>query len=337
MKRRIVIHADRPLKLTQSKSERDLIRYLSNEIIGVIDPKNAGKTTGQVLECGGDIPITSSFEELIEQKPNYLLIGASGFRGEFPMEWYPMVIKALQMRVHILNGLHQSLNDVVEFELLSKKYKARIYDLRNPGEKPIKFKNTVDNMQSRRIFIGALNPLGVELPAMMQMLRALHKQGVSADWVPTGLASTLIKGKGFVAESMIADLISGHLENHLLEMDQNFRYIFIEGQGCLKDPMRAGAFVNLLHGARPNGVVLTAGLEKNRGTDEILASVIDFKRVLRSVKKAPLLGLALATYGLKDAEREEVFNVLNEALEIPVFDPFAVIPDNVLTQVKTIA
>ncbi len=336
MKRRIVIHADKPLKLAGSKTEEDLLRYLSDEIIGVIDPKNAGKTTGEVLNCGGDIPITASFDELIEHKPNYLLLGASSFRGEFPMEWYPMVIKALQMRVHILNGLHQPLNKVVEFELLSQKYKAKIYDLRNPGEKPLKFKGRVDAQQSKRLFFASMNAGGSELPAMMESLRALHRQGISADWVPTGMASNLIKGKGFIAESLVSDLISGYLESKIAELDQKFQYVFIEGQGYMRDPLRAGAFINLLHGARPDGIMLTAGLKNSKGKDDLVAGVKDFQHLLRHVKKAPFVGMAFTAPLLKEAERSELRQALQDELVLPVFDPNDGIPDKVVERIKNI-
>ncbi|HED11770.1 MAG TPA: DUF1611 domain-containing protein [Caldithrix abyssi] len=337
MKRRIVIHADKPLKLAGSKLEEDLLHYLSDEIIGVIDPKNAGKTTQQVLNCGGDIPITSSFDELIEYKPNYLLLGASSFRGEFPMEWYPMVIKALQMRVHILNGLHQPLNKIVEFELLSQKYKAKIYDLRHPGEKPLKFKGRVDALQSKRLFFASLNSGGVELPSMMESLKALHRQGISADWIPTGMASNLIKGKGFIAESLVSDLISGYLEGKIAELDQKFQYIFIEGQGYLRDPLRAGAFVSLLHGARPDGIMLTAGLKNSKGRDELVATVRDFQHLLRHIKKAPFVGLAFYAPLLKESEKKEISETLQEELVMPVFDPYEGIPNKVVERIKNIA
>jgi len=211
MKRRIIIHSDSPLKAVHSNIESDLVRYLSNEVIGIVDKSNAGKTVQEVLGFGGDIPIAATLDEFLTLKPNYLLIGASSFKGTFPMEWYPMVIKALQMRIHILNGLHQPLNSLAEFDLLAKKYKAKIIDLRENGEKPIKFKNVTRNIQAKKVLIAGANSNSGELTTTMEIVNSIHKDGVSADWIATGLSSRLIKGKGFIAESLTADLISGQI------------------------------------------------------------------------------------------------------------------------------
>ena len=81
MKRRIIIHSDSPLKAVHSNIENDLVRYLSSEIIGIIDESNAGKTVEEVLGFGGEIPIASTLDEFLTSKPNYLLIGASSFKG----------------------------------------------------------------------------------------------------------------------------------------------------------------------------------------------------------------------------------------------------------------
>ena len=71
MKRRIIIHTDDTLKPVSSAIECDLIRYLSGEIIGVIDKSNSGKTVQDVIGFGGDIPIAATMDEFLTLKPNY--------------------------------------------------------------------------------------------------------------------------------------------------------------------------------------------------------------------------------------------------------------------------
>jgi len=321
MKRRIIIHCDSPLKAVHSNIESDLIRYLSNEVIGIIDKKNAGKTVQEILGFGGDIPIASTLDEFLTSKPNYLLIGASSFKGTFPMEWYPMVIKALQMRIHILNGLHQPLNSLAEFDLLAKKYKAKIIDLRDNGEKPIKFKNLTRNIQAKKVLIAGANSNSGELTTTMEIVNSIHKDGVSADWIATGLSSRLIKGKGFIAESLTADLISGYVENELMELDQKFEYLFVESQGAITDPIRASVSVGILHGTKPDAVILSYLTEPGDDVDSVVKSYDNYKNVLRQIVKADLIGLALNTALLSEEDAAELLQSVKEKIHLPVIDP----------------
>lgn len=321
MKRRIIIHTDTTLKKVHSKIENDLVRYLNSEIIGIIDKDNAGKTVNDVLGFGGDIPIAASLDEFLTQKPNYLLIGASSFKGNFPMEWYPMVIKALQMRVHILNGLHQPLSTMAEFDLLAKKYKANIIDLRESNEKPIKFKNVTNNIQAKKVLIAGGNINAGELLTTLELVNSIHKKGLSADWVATGLSSRLIKDKGFVAESLTADLVSGYVENELVELDQRFEYLFIEGQGAISDPIRASVAIGILHGTRPDAVIFSYRVESVNEIETISKAYEGYKNVLKQVNGARIVGLTLNTAMLSDEDANKLIKDVKERLHLPVVDP----------------
>jgi uncharacterized NAD-dependent epimerase/dehydratase family protein len=304
-----------------SKTECDLVRYLNTEIIGLIDPSNNGKTVQQVFGFGGDIPVAASLDEFLTQKPNYLLIGASSFKGTFPMEWYPMVIKALQMRVHILNGLHQPLSTLAEFDLLAKKYKANIIDLRENNIKPIKFKNLTNNIQAKKVLIAGCNSNAGELTTTLELVNYIHKKGLSADWVATGLSSRLIKDKGFIAESLTADLVSGYVENELLELDQKFEYLFVEGQGAMNDPVRAAVSVGIMHGTRPDAVILCYRVETAGEADNITRICENYKNILKQVNNARVIGLSLNTILLSEEDSLGLIQELKAKVHFPVVDP----------------
>jgi D-glutamate N-acetyltransferase len=321
MKRRIIIHTDKTLKPVDSKIECELVRYLNNEIIGIIDSNNAGRTVEEVLGFGGDIPIASTLDEFLTLKPNYLLIGASSFVGTFPMEWYPMIIKALQMRIHILNGLHQPLSALAEFDLLAKKYKAKIIDLRESGEKPVKFRNLTKNIQAKKILITGSRENSGELATTLELLAMVHKKGISADWIPTGLSSRLIKGKGFITESLIGDLISGYIEADLVERDQKFEYLFVEGQGSITDPVRASVAIGILHGTKPDAVILCQKVESVNDTRSIVDAVSNYQHLLDQINGAPVVGVSLNTALLSEKNAMELIKSVSERLRVPVIDP----------------
>lgn len=321
MKRRILIHSENPLKPVYSKLECELIRYLSGEIIGIIDQSNSGKTVQEVLGFGGEIPIASTLDEFLTQKPNYILIGASSFKGTFPMEWYPMVIKALQMRIHILNGLHQPLSTLAEFDLLAKKYKAKIVDLRDSGAKPTKFKNISGNIQAKKILVAGSNAAAGTLSTILELVKIVHKNGISADWVATGLSSTLIKGKGFIAESLIADLISGYVENELVELDRKFEYLLVESQGHFHDAIKAPVFWGILHGTVPDAMVLCHQVESANEMDAIQKEYDNYSYLLNQINGAPIIGLALDTTMLDENQAHELIKNAKFKFRVPVFDP----------------
>ncbi len=49
MKKRIIVLSNGPIHINPTHSERDLVRYMDKDIVGIIDPSNAGKTTQEVL------------------------------------------------------------------------------------------------------------------------------------------------------------------------------------------------------------------------------------------------------------------------------------------------
>jgi len=336
MKRRIIIHTDGPLRPVTSKIECELVRYLNSEIIGIIDSSNAGKTVDEVLGFGGEIPIASTLDEFLTLKPNYLLIGASSFKGTFPMEWYPMIIKALQMRVHILNGLHQPLSSLAEFDLLAKKYKANIVDLREKGEKPVKYRNLTKNIQAKKVLMAASNENGGELATTLELLDIVHKKGVSADWIPTGLSSRLIKGKGFITESLIGDLISGYVESDLLERDQKFEYLFVEGQGSISDPIKASVTMGILHGTKPDAVILCHKVDSVNDVKPIFEAYENHQQLMKQINGAPIVGLSLNTALLSENQANEMIESVGQKLEIPVVDPLRTDLTELLNAVKKI-
>lgn len=337
MKRRIVIHCEASLKPIYSRTEIELIRYLADEIIGIIDPAHSGKTVNDVLGIGGNIPIASTLDEFLTLKPNFLLIGQSAFKGSFPMEWYPMVIKALQMRINILNALHQPLNMLAEFELLANKYKAKIYDLRNSGTGVVKYRGLADKVQSKSIMVAATGSYGDELTTVIELINAIHKSGISADWVPTSLSARLIKGKGVIAESMIADLISGYVESELVDLDQKFEYVVIEGQGHLNDPVRSGVFTSVFLGSNPDAVVACILAPAKDSVEKIYDAVRAFQKTICYFTQAKLLAVSVNTGLLNQTDVDAILNKASVSLGVPVFDPKRPISTTLINAIKEIS
>ena len=256
MKRKMVILAEKKLGPTTSKMANGALRYLPDEIVAVIDSRYAGKTVQQILGFGGIIPVVSSLEEALNFHPTSMLIGISPPGGEFPTEWYPVVIQALQNKLDIISGLHDFIGDVPEFKVLAEKYNVKIQDLRKNTRPDTLARGLARSFKSRIILtVGTHGNVG-KMTATIEIVKYLHRTGVSADWLATGQIGILIKRKGIPLDAVRGDFLSGAVESALVPMDGNCKYLFVEGQGSLQHLGYSSVALGLLHGSLPDAMIL---------------------------------------------------------------------------------
>ncbi|MGD9899843.1 MAG: DUF1611 domain-containing protein [Calditrichaceae bacterium] len=321
MKKRIIILADEALRPMHSKSESVLIRYLQKEIIGVVDRVNAGKTLQQVLGFGGEIPVTATLDELLKLKPNHIIIGLSKTGGGLPVALYPLIIKALQMRLTIINGYHQFLNETAEFKLLADKYKVKIIDLRSTDDKYLKFRGRTKNLKSRNIMTIGTNELSGKLTTTIELVSGLHQRGVSADWLATSLTGRLVKGKGIITDATRSDLVSATVENEMVGMGDKFEYIVIEGRGGIYNPVSASANIGILHGAMPDALILCHRAEINDSQTILTNTIETYRQLLSAINSAPVLVISLNTAMLSESEAASQIQKVETKFGLPVTDP----------------
>ncbi len=89
----------------------------------------------------------------------------------------------------------------------------------------------------------------------LALVSALRARGIKADFRATGQTGILIAGSGVPVDAVIADFISGAIEQ-LAPARHDGGWDVIEGQGSLSHPSFAGVSTGLLHGAQPEAIVL---------------------------------------------------------------------------------
>jgi uncharacterized NAD-dependent epimerase/dehydratase family protein len=334
MKKYIVILADGTLKPVFSKTESALIRYSRDHILGIIDPENAGKTVGSILGFGGDIPIAGTLDEFFHLNPNYLLIGASSYGGTFMMEWYPMIIKAIQSKLNIINGLHQSLMDIAEFSLLAKKYRTKILDLRKVENRFTKFKGLTKAIKSKKVLVAGTNELSGKLTTTIEIVNALHKASISADWLPTSLAGTQIKRKGQIVDSMYSDQVAGYAEYELYNMDERFEYLFVEGRGSLSNQLFSPSMIGLYHGTAPNGIILCHRLEDGTNLNSIERNIDLFKNLHNNDKESPIIAISINSALAEENKLTEIINAIEEKFSLLATDPIRLGPARIMDALR---
>jgi len=107
----------------------------------------------------------------------------------------------------------------------------------------------------------------------------------------------------------------------LIELDQKFEYLFVESQGAISDPIRASVSIGILHGTKPDAVILSYLVESAGDIDTVVKSYENYKNVLKQIVKADLIGVALNTALLSEEDANEVIQGVKEKIHLPVIDP----------------
>ena len=91
--------------------------------------------------------------------------------------------------------------------------------------------------------------------ATLCLERGMRERGMKADFRATGQTGILIAGSGVPLDAVIADFISGAIEQ-ISPPREDGGWDLIEGQGSLFHPSFAGVSTGLLHGAQPDAIVI---------------------------------------------------------------------------------
>lgn len=98
----------------------------------------------------------------------------------------------------------------------------------------------------------------------------MKARGYNVDFRATGQTGVMITGSGICIDAVIADFISGGIEELCPDNDPD-HWDVIEGQGSLFNPAFAGVSLGLLHGSQPDIIVmcLEAGRMQIKGMEHI--------------------------------------------------------------------
>ena len=72
---KMVILAEGSFGVLESKAAAVLVRYLTDNVVAIIDSTKAGKDAGDIIGVGTGIPIVGSLAEAMELKPSMMAVG----------------------------------------------------------------------------------------------------------------------------------------------------------------------------------------------------------------------------------------------------------------------
>ena len=175
--------------------------------------------------------------------------------------------------------------------------------------------------------------------ASMEIAAGLNKQGVDAKFVATGQTGIMIEGDGCPIDCVVGDFLAGAAERLVLA-NQSHDIIVVEGQGSLVHPRYSGVTLGLLHGLRPDGLVLCyqMGSETVFGMDDVRLPSLD--RVLQFNETAAnfmhpckVIGISINGRDFSDEEVGEECLRVEEHFNLPACDVLRHGPDKLVAAV----
>lgn len=312
----------------RAKTAIGLIRYRPQEVAAVLDPDLAGNVCQDHLGVGGNLPIVADFDEAERRSGRQLdtlLLGTAPPGGKVPKTWRPFILAAIARKLDVVSGMHEFLADDPEFAAAAKQSSARLIDVRHNDEHEVAGGRGLRAGCLRIHTVGNTSSCG-KMVAALEITAGLKRRGVDAKFVATGQTGIMIEGDGCPIDCVTADFIAGAAERLVLA-NQSHDVIVVEGQGSLVHPRYSGVTLGLLHGLRPDGLVLCyqMGCETVFGMDDVilppLEQVLQFNETAANfLHPCRVVGISVNGRDYSDAEVAAECRQVSEQLNLPACD-----------------
>jgi uncharacterized NAD-dependent epimerase/dehydratase family protein len=334
---RFLILAEGQFGPLTSKTANSCIRYMPEQVVGVIDSGRAGETVDHVLGFGGDIPVLASLQEGLRFGPTALLIGIAPQGGRLPEAWRTTIRQAIEHGMEIWSGLHTFVSDDQELRDLAQRRGVAIHDLRRPPrELPVAGgrARTVD--ATVVLTVGSDCNIG-KMTAALQMRGGLTNRGHRVAFAGTGQTGILIDGEGIAVDAVIADFIAGAAERLVLNAAKRADIVLVEGQGSVIHPGYSGVTLGLIHGSMPHAMVMCHQPSRETVTNNPwlklprLTDLIELHEALvRHLRPAPVIAVSLNTYDLSERKAKAAIQAVERETGLPTTDPVRFDPSPVV-------
>ena len=268
------------------------------------------------------------FPEAAAKGAKTLLLGVASAGGALNDELIGDAEAALDAGLDVASGLHARLRDVPRLVVAAERNGRTLIDVRDPAA-DLKVGTGRPRAGLRLLTVGTDCSVG-KMVSTLCIEKTMRDRGYSADFRATGQTGIFIAGSGVPLDAVIADFISGAIEQ--LSPDRHDGgWDLIEGQGSLFHPSFAGVSTGLLHGAQPDAIVICHDpLRKHmRGLPDFkvpslkqtIAANLEVAR-LTNPEVIPV-GVALNTSCMTESEGRELCARTFDETGLPCTDPYA--------------
>lgn len=277
--------------------------------------------------CKADLKLPDmTIEEAAAAGVKTVILGVANRGGVIGESWMVELEKALDHGMEIASGLHTKIATI---PALAEKAKAKglgLYDVRHPKGN-FSVANGKKRSGKRLLPVGTDCSVGKMFTALA-LEKELHNRGVKATFRATGQTGIFIAGSGVSVDAVIADFISGAVEE-LAPANDADHWDLVEGQGSLFHASYAGVTMGLIHGAQPDAMVLCheANRPHMRGLPEYpvpsLSECIPYylQAARLTNPDATFVGVCINTSSLDDAAAEAFLKQASDETGLPAVDP----------------
>ena len=301
------------------KTSRGLATFRREDCVGEFRHDDCPQTLG--------LP-RLSMTEAVAKGAKTLVLGIAGAGGKLPEELIDDAAMALEAGMNVAAGLHERLRDQPRLASLAWERGLKLFDVRDPPAN-LSVGQGYRRAGRRLLTVGTDCSVG-KMYATLALTQALRARGVEADFRATGQTGILIAGGGVPVDAVIADFISGAIEQ-LAPAREDDGWDLIEGQGSLFHPSFAGVSLGLLHGAQPEAIVLChePGRSHMRGIPgrplpglaECIERNLEAARLTSPEVRA--VGICLNTSALDGEAARHLCAGIEDQLNLPCTDPVA--------------
>lgn len=277
--------------------------------------------------CRADLGLSDlDIDPAVERGARTLIVGVANRGGRFSGLWIETLSRALRAGLDIASGLHNRLAAVPELVELAERHGCRLIDVRHPDSE-LDVGNGRKRMGKRLLTVGTDCSVG-KMYASLAIEREMHSRGLKATFRATGQTGIFIAGSGIPVDAVVADFISGAVEQ-LSPANDDDHWDIIEGQGSLFHASFAGVSMGLLHGARADALVMCHEPTRThmRGLpDYSLPSLEDCIVANETAARltnpaARVIGIAVNTAAMAPDAARDYLMATGDRLGLPCVDP----------------
>ena len=328
-----VVYCEGQFGEQDGKTANGLVRHSERyEILSVIDSLQAGADAGTFLDgTANGIPVLTNLAEAIAHAgsvPDYLICGVAPADGLLSAAQREVLLDGIARGMHIINGLHEFLNDDPEFVAASLLAGVTITDVRRPKEKRDLhlFSGRIMDVTCPRIAVlGTDGAIGKRTTATL-LVQALNARGIHAVMVGTGQTTLIQGGKyGVALDALVPQFCSGEVENQVVAAfeGEDPDVIIVEGQGALSHPAYMTS-AHILRGSRPAGVIVQHAPGRVMLGDfpmVAMPTAASEVKLIESFIDTKVIGITVNHENLTDDEIGTAIARLERDLGLPATDP----------------
>ena len=328
-----VVYCEGQFGEQDGKTANGLVRHSEKyEILSVIDSRHAGSDAGRFLDgAANGIPVLAGLSEAIAHAgrvPDYLICGLAPADGLLSPAHRSVLLDGIDHGMHLISGLHEFLNDDIEFETAGLMAGVTITDVRRAKAKKDLhlFSGRISEVTCPRIAVlGTDGAIGKRTTATL-LVQALNAQGIKAVMVGTGQTTLIQGGKyGVALDALVPQFCSGEVEHQVVTAfeNENPDVIVVEGQGALSHPAYLTS-APILRGSLPAGVIVQHAPKRKMLGDFPMVpmpTVASEVALIQAFAATKVIGITINHEHMTDAEIDAAIDDHERELGLPTTDP----------------